>query len=62
MAGQTGALDESQWRPCIERDGSVSETQRTEKFARQELELDCPQADDTLSQGGYVHRALATGL
>ena len=80
---QTGALDESQRQPFIERDGTASETQQTAQFlhsmngtpeafaavvqrrrksGRQELELDRPQAADTLSQGGFVYRALATSL
>ncbi len=32
---------------------------RRRKSGQQELELDCPQAGDTLSQGGYIYRALA---
>ena len=36
--------------------------QRRRKSGRQELELDCPQAGDTLSQGGCVCRALATSF
>ncbi len=36
--------------------------QRLRKSGQQELELDCPQAGDTLSQGGYIYRALATSF
>ena len=36
--------------------------QRLRKSGRQELELDCPQAGDTLSQGGCIYRALATSF
>ena len=83
VAGQTGALDESQRQPFIERDGTASLAQQTARFlhsmngtpeafaavvqrrrksGRQELELDCPQAGDTLSQGGCICRALATSF
>ena len=36
--------------------------QRLRKSGQQELELDCPQAGDTLSQGGFACRALATSF
>jgi len=83
VAEQIRALDESQWRPLIERDGSAGEAQQTARFphsmhgtpeafevavrrmrksGRQELELDRPQDGDTLSQGGFACRALATSL
>ena len=84
VAGQTGALDESQRQPFIERDGAASLAQQTARFlhsmngtpeassaavvrrrrksGRQELEPGCPQAGDTLSQGGCICRALATSF
>jgi len=34
--------------------------QRMRKSGQQELELDSPQSEDTLSQGGYVYRAPAS--
>ena len=36
--------------------------QRLRKSGRQELEPGCPQAGDTLSQGGCIYRALATSF
>ena len=43
-------------------EASAAVVQRRRKSGRQELELDCPQAGDTLSQGGCVCRALATSF
>ncbi len=54
--GAVPALDERHARSVR---GGV---QRLRKSGQQELELDCPQAGDTLSQGGYIYRALATSF
>ena len=43
-------------------EASAAVVRRLRKSGRQELEPGCPQAGDTLSQGGCVCRALATSL
>ncbi len=76
VAGQTGALDESQWQPYIERDSSISEAQRTarllhsmngtpEAFAvivQRRRKSGRQELELDCPQGGFACRALATSL